>query len=67
MAHDLVLKTIAEGVETEEQLQYLWQANCYAAQGFYFMRPLTAAKLEEFLQNKYPDGHFPIPSLRTKT
>ena len=61
MAHDLGLKTIAEGVETKEQLHYLLQANCYAAQGFYFTRPLTAVKLEELITRNHPNGYFFIP------
>lgn len=61
MAHDLGLQTIAEGVETKEQLHYLLQANCYAAQGFYFTQPLTAVKLEKLIKQNHPDGYFHIP------
>ncbi|WP_226536194.1 bifunctional diguanylate cyclase/phosphodiesterase [Fictibacillus halophilus] len=40
MAHNLNLKVIAEGVETEEQLQFLQDKQCNEAQGYYFSRPI---------------------------
>lgn len=41
MAHNLNLKTIAEGVETEEQWKILRILRCDMAQGYYFSMPLT--------------------------
>ncbi len=43
LAHELGLKVIAEGVETEEQMTYLHAHFCDIMQGFYFSRPLPAA------------------------
>lgn len=40
LAHRLNLKVIAEGVETEEQLQYLREQGCDFAQGYYLSRPV---------------------------
>ncbi len=40
MAHALSLKVVAEGVETEEQLEFLKTRQCNQYQGFYFSRPL---------------------------
>ncbi|HVY08232.1 MAG TPA: EAL domain-containing protein [Burkholderiales bacterium] len=37
------LQAVAEGVETEQQLAVLRNANIQAAQGFYFSRPIPAA------------------------
>ena len=46
MAHNLGLKTIAEGVETKEQWQILRLLRCDIVQGFYRSRPLPAADIE---------------------
>lgn len=40
LAHNLNLKTVAEGVETLEQLRYLRGQDCDEFQGYYFSRPL---------------------------
>ena len=39
LAHNLGLKAVAEGTETEEQVNLLKQLNCEMAQGYYFSRP----------------------------
>ncbi len=46
MAHALGLKTIAEGVETKEQLVFLKEQKCDMYQGYYFSHPLSAEALE---------------------
>jgi EAL domain-containing protein (putative c-di-GMP-specific phosphodiesterase class I) len=45
MAHKLGLKVVAEGVETEMQLNLLKAAGCDYAQGFVYAPPLPAAEL----------------------
>jgi len=45
----LGLKTVAEGIETVEQLMRLKLEGCHAGQGFYFSRPLEEADAERFL------------------
>jgi diguanylate cyclase (GGDEF)-like protein/PAS domain S-box-containing protein len=50
MAHSLSLKTIAEGVETEEMLASLCRYGCDEAQGYHFARPMPAAEMTEFLR-----------------
>ncbi len=42
MAHGLNLKVVAEGVETNEQLNFLLRRRCDEAQGFFFGRPVPA-------------------------
>ncbi|MEW6054000.1 MAG: PAS domain S-box protein [Nitrospirota bacterium] len=49
MAHTLQLKTIAEGIETEEQWKFLRLLRCDMGQGFYFSRPLPAEEAEKLL------------------
>jgi len=41
MAHNLRLKAVAEGVETEAQLAFLREYGCDEMQGYYFSRPLA--------------------------
>ena len=50
MARSLGLLTIAEGVETEEQISFLRENGCDEMQGFYISRPLTAEQFEIFLK-----------------
>lgn len=42
LAHSLGLRVIAEGVETLDQIQFLWQHHCDLIQGFYFSPAITA-------------------------
>ncbi|MDQ7788379.1 MAG: EAL domain-containing protein, partial [Thermodesulfovibrionales bacterium] len=48
MAHTLNLKTIAEGIETEEQWNFLRLLRCDMGQGFYLSKPVPAADVERF-------------------
>jgi EAL domain-containing protein (putative c-di-GMP-specific phosphodiesterase class I) len=41
LAHDLELEVIAEGIEREEQLEFLRELQCEYVQGFLFSRPMT--------------------------
>jgi diguanylate cyclase (GGDEF)-like protein len=50
LAHDLGLKVIAEGVETDGQFKYLAQIGCDAVQGFLFSRPVAADAITRLLQ-----------------
>ncbi|MDI1253058.1 EAL domain-containing protein [Thermomonas sp.] len=49
MSRSLGLKTIAEGVETVEQLEFLREQGCDEAQGYYFSKPLPVAKMDALL------------------
>jgi len=47
MAKSLNLQVIAEGVETKEQLDFLYAHDCFKMQGYYFSRPLPAGDFEQ--------------------
>ncbi len=51
MAKELGIKTLAEGVETKEQLEFLRERGCQFIQGFYFSKPLSAEDFTELLRN----------------
>ena len=51
MAHVLKLNAVAEGVETQAQLDYLSAQNCDEAQGYLISKPLNAEQITEFLQS----------------
>ena len=52
MAARLGLKTIAEGVETEEQQEFLRAQGCDEVQGYLCSRPLPAADCERFMREQ---------------
>jgi EAL domain-containing protein (putative c-di-GMP-specific phosphodiesterase class I) len=49
LAHNLRLKVIAEGVDTEEQLKFLHLLRCDKWQGYLFSRPLPVEAFEDLL------------------
>ncbi|WP_250460169.1 MULTISPECIES: EAL domain-containing protein [unclassified Caballeronia] len=49
LGHNMGLKVVAEGVETEEMLERLKALRCDLAQGYHLSRPLPPAKLEAWL------------------
>jgi diguanylate cyclase (GGDEF)-like protein len=50
MAHALRLKVVAEGVENAEQLKFLRDQHCDAAQGYFLFRPLPADQVADALK-----------------
>lgn len=52
IAKRMKFKIIAEGVETESQLEFLSKNECDEIQGYYFSKPLPAAEFEKFIKSK---------------
>ncbi len=53
MSHGLGQKVIAQGVETQEQLQFLVENNCDFAQGYWFSKPVTAQEIMHYVSQIY--------------
>jgi EAL domain-containing protein (putative c-di-GMP-specific phosphodiesterase class I) len=51
MAHQLNLKVVAEGVETETELDFLCQNNCDEMQGYLFSPPIPANEFVNLLKS----------------
>ena len=49
MADNLNVVTLAEGVETQAQLDYLREQGCGQVQGYFFSRPLPPDQFIEFI------------------
>ena len=50
MGRSLKLRVVAEGVETQAELEFLQAHNCEEAQGYYFSRPVPAPKFARLLE-----------------
>jgi len=56
MGHTLKLQVVAEGVETAEQLDFLRERNCDAAQGYFLAKPMPTAEVTAMLQGRHDRG-----------
>ncbi|MEY8264065.1 MAG: EAL domain-containing protein, partial [Bermanella sp.] len=56
MAHKLGKKVIAEGIESEQQRQFLLEAKCDYGQGYLFSRPISSDELTILLKNNNASG-----------
>jgi len=53
MGHALGLSVVAEGVETQEQVQYLYGIGCDLVQGYYFSKPVTADQIPALATKRF--------------
>lgn len=60
LGHTLQLTIVAEGVETQHQLNFLTQYGCDQAQGYLFSRPLTAVAVEPLLRDGLTPQKIPV-------
>lgn len=63
MVNKLDIISIAEGVETREQYEFLANEGCREIQGYYLTRPLSVDSLTQFLKNPIPEGEKAVKSL----
>ncbi len=66
MAHSLNLRVLAEGVETEAQMQFLRKENCDEMQGFLYSKPVSADEISEMIRQGFWHTNVSQGSLRQK-
>ena len=62
LAHNMRLRVVAEGVETDDQLQFLRSLGCDEYQGYHKSKPLTAVDFERNIRGD--SSEHKIPALR---
>lgn len=69
LASALSIETVAEGVETEDQLEYVRETGCTSVQGFYFARPMSEDEAARYLASHGKKGAAAIgagPAMRRR-
>lgn len=51
LAHKIGAQTVAEGIETTDQLDFLREMGCDLVQGYVFSRPLPIPAFEDWMKN----------------
>lgn len=62
LAHSLHLSVVAEGVETQEQGQFLREAGCEQLQGFYYSRPMPSEQAQAWIKKWEPPEQLSLSS-----
>lgn len=55
LGQNLNIETVAEGIETQNQLEILRTLGCRLGQGYLFSKPVTAAEAENILRGSLPE------------
>lgn len=50
LSESLDIKTLAEGIESEAQWQYLKNKGCHSFQGYYFGKPMSISKFNQYVK-----------------
>jgi EAL domain-containing protein (putative c-di-GMP-specific phosphodiesterase class I) len=56
IGHSLRVDVVAEGVETEAQLNFLKEQQCQKAQGYFLGRPMPMADFLAYIERHWPAG-----------
>ena len=51
MAEHMKVKTIVEGVETKEQVEFIKKIGCDIIQGYYYSKPIPKEEFENYFKN----------------
>jgi diguanylate cyclase (GGDEF)-like protein/PAS domain S-box-containing protein len=57
LAKNLHISVIAEGAETKEQIQFLYEHGCHQVQGYYFSKPIDSYEAARFLERFTANRH----------
>ena len=52
LARNMDLKIVSEGIETEEQVDYLLEEECDIAQGYFYYKPMTMDEFGKLIENE---------------
>ena len=55
LAKQLNMRTVAEGVEDREQVEFLAEHDCDMIQGYYYAKPMPPAEYEERMRAGFKD------------
>lgn len=58
LAKAMNITLIAEGVETKEQADFLYQSGCYILQGYYFSKSISLEEVESYMKDFKMEGKF---------
>jgi len=61
LARRMQLTTVAEGIETEEDLHFISSHGCTLGQGYLFSRPLDATAFEAWVKSHKPTARMTLP------
>jgi EAL domain-containing protein (putative c-di-GMP-specific phosphodiesterase class I)/CheY-like chemotaxis protein len=57
IGHELGMKVVAEGVETQDQMEFIRSKGCDIVQGYFYSRPLPIPELLDWLRSYRAIGH----------